>query len=404
MNSDRPFKGLKVLDFHWVGAGPWATSFFADFGASVIRVESGVAPDPFRVTPPFKDDKIGLNASYMFNMLNSNKLSLGVNMKNERAMEIIRPLLEEADIVCENMRPGAMARWGLSYELIREINPDVIMVSSCMQGQTGPRNKMSGFGLHLSALGGWISVTGWGDRRGIPPHQAYTDCIAPTYEIIAILAALEHRRLTGEGSYIDQSQLEASMSLLSVPMLDYAVNGHITELNGNRDSRGAPHGVYPCAGDDRWLAIEVFSDEEWDAFCGVLGDPAWTREERFRTFIDRKRHEDELDCLVAETTSGWLAEDLMARLQTAGVGAGIVETGRDVLEDPQFRARRFFLNTGNKEMGDALRVGPALKFASCEPREGYSPCIGEHNEYVCKTILGMSDEKYQDLIDAGVFS
>jgi benzylsuccinate CoA-transferase BbsF subunit len=403
MKNNYPLEGIKILDFHWVGAGPWATSFFADFGATVIRCESSVVPDPFRVTPPFKDGKMGLNASYMFNMLNSNKMSLCIDMKNEKAMEVIRPLLEEADIVCENMRPGAMERWGLSYEKIKEINPYIIMVSSCMQGQTGPRNTMSGFGLHLSALGGWTSITGWKDRPGIPPHQAYTDCIAPVYEIIAILAALEHRRLTGEGMYIDQSQLESGMSLLSVPMLDYTVNSHITELNGNRDPKGAPHGVYPCRGEDRWIAIEVFSDEEWDAFCDVLGKPDWTKEERFSTFIRRKRNEDALEQLVALETSKCRAEELMAKLQTAGVGAGIVETGRDVLEDPQFRARKFFLCTGNNEMGDALRFGPALKFNSCEPKEGYSPCIGEHNEYVCKEILKMSDEKYQELIDAGVF-
>lgn len=403
MSSRYPLEGIKILDFHWVGAGPWATSFFADFGAQVIRCESGAAPDPFRVTPPFKDNKMGLNASYMFNMLNSNKKSLQINMKNPRAMEVILPLLKEADVVCENMRPGAMERWGLGYEKIKEINPGIIMVSSCMQGQTGPRNTMSGFGLHLSALGGWTSITGWNDRLGIPPHQAYTDCIAPVYEVIAILAALEHRRLTGEGMYIDQSQLESSMGLLAVPALDYTVNGHITELNGNRDPKGAPHGVYPCAGEERWIAIEVFTEEEWAAFTKVIGHPEWEKDPRFATFIDRKRNEDELDQLVAEATAAFQAESLMADLQNAGVGAGVVENGHDVLEDPHYKARKFFIKTGNIEMGDAIRFGPALKFRSCEPKEGYSPCIGEDTEYVCRELLGMTEEQYKELCDAEVF-
>lgn len=404
MSSMRyPLEGIKVLDFHWVGAGPWATSFLADFGASVIRAESGIVPDPFRITPPYKDKKAGMNSSYMFNMLNSNKLSLKIDMKNPKSMEVIRPLLEQADVVCENMRPGAMAKWGLSYEEIKKINPGIIMVSSCMQGQTGPRRGMSGFGFHLSALGGWTSITGWPDRLGIPPHQAYTDCIAPMHEVIAILAALEHRRLTGEGQYIDQSQLESSIELLSVPVLEYTVNGHLAQLKGNRDDRAAPHGVYPCAGKDRWCAIEVFTDEEWASFVKVIGDPQWAHEDKFATLASRKANEDELDALVSQWTTQHSAEEVMDVMQKAGVSAGLVATGEDVLEDPHYAAREFFLPTGNNEMGDAIRFGPALKFGACKPKAGYSPCLGEHSEYVCKEVLGMSDEKYEELKAAEVF-
>ena len=410
MSNRLPLEGIKILDFHWVGAGPWATSFFADYGATVLRCESGLAPDPFRLAPPFsapKGTRSTLNSGYMFNMLNSNKKSLRLDMKNPRSLEIVKPLIAEADIVCENMRPGAMAKWGLDYEKMKEINPDIIMVSSCMQGQTGPRNKMSGFGLHLSALGGWTSITGWPDREPIPPHQAYTDCIAPVHEIIAILAALEHRRLTGEGTYIDQSQLESSMQLLSVPQLDWTVNHHLTELNGNRDPYGAPHGVYRTAaggpaGDDNWIAIEVFTEEEWESFKKLCGQD-WVNDPKFATLADRKANEDELDALVDTWTKGFDGIELQKKLQAAGIGAGFVHNGKTVLEDPHFEARHFFMNTGNTEMGDAIRFGPATKFMSCKPLEGYAPCIGEDNEWVCKEVLGMSDEKYQEYIDAEVF-
>lgn len=402
MSKRLPLEGIKILDFHWVGAGPWTTSFFADYGATVLRCESGIAPDPFRVAPPYYQKKPGLSSSYMFNMLNSNKMSLQLDMKNPKSMEIVKPLIAEADIVCENMRPGAMAKWGLNFEKLKEINPDIIMVSSCMQGQTGPRATMSGFGFHLSALGGWTSITGWKDREAIPPHQAYTDCIAPVHEIIAILSALEHRRLTGEPTYIDQSQLESSMQLLSVPQLDWTVNNHLTELNGNRDPYGAPHGIFQTKGDDTWIAIEVFTEEEWESFKKVCGED-WCNDPKFATFEDRKANEDELEAHVTEWTLTTPGKELQEKLQHAGVGAGVVETGADVLEDPQFESRHFFMKTGNTYMGDALRFGPAIRFASCEPKDGYSPCLGEHNEYVCKEILGMSDEKYQEFVDAEVF-
>lgn len=404
MNMRYPLEGIKVADFEWVAAGPFSTGYLADYGAEVIRIESSTNPDMYRFGES-KDGKPGLNKSLLFGMINSNKRSFQVNMKHPRVMDVIRPILEWADVVAENFRPGTMEKWGLDYEGVKKINPKIIMVRSCVQGQTGPRGHISGFGLHLNALGGFTASTGWADRPGIPPHMAYTDCTAPVTQATAIIAAMMYRERTGKGMYIDLSQMEASLNFMAVPILDYQANGRILQRCGNYEPDLAPYAAYECAGEDRWCTICVTNEDEWKAFCKVIGDPEWTKEAKFATMEARKAHEEELDALVNEWTRQQDARDVMNSMQTAGVPAGVVANCKDIVEDPQFIARDFFTTTVSGINDDGIRFRPAYRLSSLDYdiKHDPAPCIGEANDYVCKDIIGLDDKTYEELKADGLF-
>lgn len=404
MNMRFPLEGIKVADFTWVAAGPFSTGYLGDYGAEVIRIESSVNPDMYRLNDS-KDGKPGLNKSLLFGMINSNKRSFQINMKHPRVMEVMGPLLKWADVVTENFRPGTLEKWGLGYEKMKEINPRIIYVSSTTQGQTGPRGHMGGFGLHLNALSGFTEATGWPDRPGVPPHMAYTDCTAPVTAATAIIAAVMYRDRTGKGMYIDLSQMEASLNLMAVPILDYQANGRILKRCGNSEPDLAPHAAYECAGDDRWCAICVTNEDEWKAFCDVIGNPDWTKDPKFSTMKARKENEEELDALITEWTKQQDARDVMNRMQAAGVPAGVVANCQDIMEDPHYIARDFFTTTVSGINPDCIRFRPAYRLSSVnyDIKHDPAPCIGEANDYVCKEIIGLDDEKYEELKADGLF-
>lgn len=397
-----PLEGIKVADFSWVAAGPFSTGYLADYGAEVIRIESGKSPDMYRMGET-REGHPNINKAFLFGMINCNKRSLQIDMKNPKAMEVLRPLLEWADVVTENFRPGTMEKFGLDYENLKKINPKIIMVRSCVQGQTGPRGHISGFGLHLNALGGFTNATGWPDRVGVPPHMAYTDCIAPLIASSAIIGAIMYRERTGKGQYIDLSQMEASMNFMSVPLLDFQANGHDIERCGNAEPDVAPHAAYECAGDDRWCAVCATNEDEWKAFCDVIGNPEWVKDPKFTTMADRKANEEELNALITEWTKQQDARDVMNRMQAAGVPAGVVANGRDIIEDPQNVDRDFFCKIINGEENDAIRVRPAFRLSNTDIKHEPAPCIGEANEYVCREIVGMSKEHFEELKAEGLF-
>lgn len=402
MQSRLPLEGLKICDFSWVGAAPWATMYLAVHGAKVIKVESSSRLDFTRLSSPFKDNIPGVNRSGVFLNLNTSKCSMTLNMRHPRAIMIIKRLVAWADVVTENFRPGVMEKWGLGYEELKKVNPDIIMVRSSIQGQTGPRAYLPGYGFGLNGLAGFNHLTGWPDGEPIGVAIAYTDEIVPLFTVIAILTALDYRQRTGEGQCIDLSQFEASLHFLAPALLDYAVNRQVQTRNGNRSSYAAPHGVYRCQGDERWCAIAVFSDEEWDAFCHVLGDPEWTKDPRFATAHSRKKNEDELDRLVEEWTINCLAEEIMVLMQAAGVDAGIVEDSQDLVQrDPQLKYRHHFQRVDHPEMGRCFCESPAFRLSKTSLDYRPAPCLGEHNEYVCKEILGMSDEEFIELLNSG---
>ena len=253
-------EGVHILDFAWVGVGPITTKYFADNGAEVIRVESASHPDVLRIGPPWKDAIPGINRSQFFASYNTSKKGITLDLGKPKARDIAKRLVPWADIIVESFTPKAMRNWGLDYENLRELRPDLIMLSTCMQGQTGPNALYPGFGQLMAALSGFYYISGYGPGSCTPPYGAYTDFIAPRFSAFALLAALDYRRRTGKGQYIDMSQYEAAMQNLAPALIDYHATGRVLGPQANASARYAPHGAYRCAdedGNERWMAIAV---------------------------------------------------------------------------------------------------------------------------------------------------
>ncbi|MBI2831232.1 MAG: CoA transferase [Chloroflexi bacterium] len=401
--SRKALEGIKIADFTWVAVGPLTIKYLADHGAEVVHVESSVRPEMLRVSPPFKDKIAGINRSAYNACLNNNKYGLGLNLNHPGAREVLERLVKWADVVAESFSPGMMARWGLAYEDLVKIKPDIIMYSTSQQGQTGPYAKIAAYGAQLVSLAGFTHLAGWPGRDPTGPQGPYTDTIAPSFGAVAIIAALMQRRRTGKGTHIDLSQLEAGVNFLAPAMLDYNVNGRVAQRDGNRYPYAAPHGIYPCKGDDRWCSIAVFTDEEWGRLCGVMGKPELAKDDRFSMLPQRKRNEDELDTIISDWTSGLSAEDVMALCQKAGIAAGVAKDSRDIQEDPQLAHRHFLWELEHREIGKHYYEAPPFKLSRtpCELNMA-GPCIGEHNEHVCTRILGFTDEEFVRLVSEGV--
>ncbi|MGZ3614231.1 MAG: CaiB/BaiF CoA transferase family protein [Thermodesulfobacteriota bacterium] len=397
--------GLRVADFTWSVAGPLTVKFLADHGAEVIHVESSTRPELLRVLPPYRDRQPGLNRSAYNACLNNNKYGLSLDMNHPRAKEVLQRLIDWADVVAENFSPGIMAKWGLSYEDLVKIKPEIIMFSTSQMGQTGPRARIGAYGTQLVSLAGFTHLTGWPDRDPTGPYGPYTDTTIPHVGVTAIMAALIRRHRTGKGTYIDISQFETALNFVSPILLEYTMNHQVVTRKGNRSSRGAPHGVYRCQGEDRWCAIAIFSDEEWAKLCRVMGRPELAAAPRFASFQQRRENENEIDHLISEWTAEQPAEELMDRLQEVSIASGVAQTGKDLLEhDPQLAHRHFFRELEHREIGRHHYETPPFRLSKtpCE-LTAPGPCLGEHNEYVCKGILGFSDKEYADLMAERVF-
>ena len=385
--------GIRVVDFTWHLTGPLTTKHLSDLGAKVIIIESSRRPGVQRGEPC-----TGSNDQYC-----TSKLSATLNTRDPRGLELTKRLIAQSDIVVENYAGGAMKRMGLGYDVVKEIKPDIIMLSTSMQGQTGPYFNHPGSGHKLTALAGFSNILGWSDR---PPGwmAAYTDFIAPRYNIIAIMAALEYRRRTGKGQYLDMSQYEAGIQFMAPLVLDYAVNKRVATRMGNQCSYAAPHNAYRCRGEDRWCAIAVYTGEEWQKFCEVIGNPALAEDPRFATLLARKENEEELDRLVNEWTISRSAEEVMDLMQAAGVAAGVVATGEDLLDhDPQFKHRQTFVELEYPGIGKyRTQIGAHFMLSKYTCELNRAPLMGEHNEYVFKEILGVPDDDFDKLVSEGV--
>ena len=399
----RPLDNLRVLDFCWVAAGPMTTGYLAEYGATVVRVESKLRPDVLRSSPPFGGKGKSLNRSGYYANYNANKYALGLNLGSPKAIAIVKRMAAWADMVTENFTPGTMERLGLGYDELRRIKPDIIMFSTSMLGRGGPNSKLPGFGAVLSSLSGMTGLTGWPDRGPTNPYGAYTDFIAPRFAIATLLAALDYRRRTGSGQHIDMSQLEVALHFVAPLLLDRANNGREGSRTGNRHEAAAPHGAYPCRGEDRWATITCMTDAHWLALRQVLGDPSWMQAERFSTLLGRKRDEDELEALLADTTRTWEAEALMHALQSAGVPAGVVHPNKGVLEDPQLEHRGHFVYYEKPEIGRHPVQRSEFRLSrAAAARNWPTPFIGEHTLQVCREMLGMTDAEIEPLIAEGV--
>ncbi len=402
--SEKALDGLNVLDFSWVVVGPLLTRHLADYGATVVRIESNKHPDTLRTNVPFKDNQPGIdNSGYVANYA-AGKYSMTLDLSHPNGVNIAKKLVTWADIMIESFAPGVIDRLGLGYDEIRRIKPDIIMVSTSQLRHSDSYHPFRGFGMHGAALAGFYSITGWPGREPLGPYGAYTDGIAFETLLVAVLAAIDYRQRTGKGQRIEQAQVESGIHVLAPAFLDYCVNGRMATPIGNSHPCAAPHNVYRCHGKDRWCVIAIFTDAEWQAFCDVAGNPSWTKDPKFGSGMQRKKNESELDRLIEEWTTSHAAEEVMLLLQAKGVPAGLVQTGEDLHHDPQLRLRGHYQILNHKVIG--LHSYDTSSFALSKTPgkpERAAPLIGEHNEYVCKNILGMSDDEIAGLVVEGVF-
>ncbi|MDB6000931.1 MAG: CoA-transferase family protein 8 [Rhizobacter sp.] len=396
-----PLAGLRVTDFCWLGAGAYATKILADLGADVIKIENADRLDSLRMAAPYKDKKPGVNRSGYFADRNTSKRSITLDMKHPRALALIQKLIRQSDIVANNFTPGVMGKFGLGYDAVKAVKPDVIYLAMSMQGAEGPERDYLGYGASMVSLTGLQHLTGLPDREAAGPGTNYPDHIPnPCHAAFALLAAVRHRRRTGQGQFIDLAQIEPTIALLGPTLLDLTVNGRHHERQGNRHDSAAPHGVYRCAGNDRWIAIAAMNDAQWASLVRGLGSPAWALEPRWSTGTGRYRDQVELDRLLDQQTSTWVAEDLMATLQAAGVPAGVVQTSEDVMtRDPQLAARGHWVRLNHAEMGETVYNAPPFRFSKtpADLRRA-APLLGEHTREVCAELLELDDAEIDELV------
>ncbi len=402
--SVHALQGLRVADFSWVIAGPLIGYYLAQYGATVIRIESIHRPDVIRLSAPFKDNKPGINRSGQWAAYNGNKLGMALNLHHPKGIEVAKRLVGWSDIVLENFAVGVIDKIGLSYQELRKVKANIIMASTSNLGQSGPEAKHPGYGTTLVSYAGFTSLVGWPDRQPVKPFGAYTDYLAPLFQISAIMAALDYRRRTGKGKYLDISQMESGMQFLAPLILDYRVNnGHVSARQGNASSCAAPHGVYPCRGDDRWCALAIFTDRQWQSLCDIMGKPDWSQNPYFNSFQSRKQNEKLLDEKISEWTVNFDGEELVKKLQAKEIASGIVMNAADVQGDPQLAHRHFFWETEHPDIGRHSYEGAGFMLSKTpgEIRTA-APRLGQDTEYVCREILGMDDKEFVSLLNEGV--
>ncbi len=395
-------EGVSVLDFTWFGVGPITTKYLADNGASVVKVESMSRPDGLRMVGPWKDGRPDLNTSQLFASCNSSKKGLMLDMSHPEARDIVRRLVPRFDVVANSFTPGVMARWGLGYEDLQQIRSDIIMLSTCMQGQTGPHAQYPGYGQLIAALSGFYHLTGYSETDIAPPYGAYTDFVVPRMAAFALLGALEYRRRTGRGQHLDISQYEAGIHFLAPAVVDYTASGKVMGPQGNRSDRYAPHGAYRCADEDgeRWLTIAVEDDEQWASVLEALGAPA--ADPRFATMVARLENQDELDAYVQSLVDGGDAAALADALQARGVAAYPVQNCLDIHSDENLLAYEFWQWLDQRDAGSMPYEGLAYRLERTGSHLSAAPSLGQDTDEVLGELLGLGATELERLRETGV--
>jgi benzylsuccinate CoA-transferase BbsF subunit len=370
---------IRILDFTWALAGPYATRLLADFGAEVIKVQSPLMESP---------DNALLQGYY--NTWNRNKLGITLNMNKPEGAALAKRLAGICDAVVENFTPRVMANWGLDYANLKKIKPDIILVSMSVMGGKSPKSYYSGYGPTVHALSGMTRLTSFPDQPPTGPGFSNADHVAGLYASLALLGALEERRKTGKGQHIDISENDVMASLLE---------GSAEEPLGNDSLIAAPHNVYRCKGKNRWCAIAVFTEGEWSELKQALGNPAWAEDRKFAALSGRRENRDELDRLISDWTQKHTAEAVMSLLQKNGVAAGIVRDASDLAKDPQLKARGFFIVGTKTPLTDA---SPIRMSASVAEYNGAAPEPGRDNDYVYGELLGIGNDEIAVLKKKGV--
>lgn len=414
-----PLAGVKVADFCWMGVGAVATRLLADFGAEVIKIENRKRLDTPRRLPIYKgevrsygdeDPNPDPNKGGLFNNYSRNKLGITVDMADPRGRELVHDLIAHCGIVTENFAPGVMERWNLTYPELRKIREDVIFARMSGYGHSGPHAHYRSYGPVVQAVSGLSFNSGLPGREPSGWGLSYMDNQAAYYNSAGLLLAIYHRMLTGQGTEVDVSAVEAGVGLLGADLLDTLVNDRPSRREdfprGNRleHPECAPHGVYPALGEDEWVAIAVFTDEEWKALCAVMDNPAWAEDARYATAAGRVAHRDELDGHVARWTAGRDKHQTMHDLQVTGVIAAAVQNSRDLAEvDAQIAARGTFFALDHPVIGTALFEGFPARMSGSSPDNWRSaPLLGEDNAYVFGELLGRDADTLAQLAEEGV--
>lgn len=389
-------EGVRIVEFGSYAAGPHIGKMLANFGAVVVHVESMSRPDGFRMQyPPYKDGKPGINAGGCFAYFNDSKYDVTVDLKNPEGRKLAKQLAGWSDIVIENMRPGVVDRLGLGFKELCRSNPDLIMLSTCNMGQTGPRADTPGFGSQLTALAGMCGLTGQPDGPPSLLYGPYIDFIASTLGAAAVLAALEQRRRTGKGAYLDVSQYECGLLFLAGPLLEYHASGKIAECAGNDDPQAAPHGAYRCRGEG-WIALSCWSTEEFVRLCEAIGRSDISRDPRLATLAGRKS----CGTLIHDVVSTWArdrdAHEAATLMQAAGVHAHAVNTVADLFTDSQLVSRRLWRRRRHPVIGDQAYCFPAFDLSET-PGDitAAGPILGADNERVFREFLGLSEDEFK---------
>ena len=386
--------GLRVMDFTRVLAGPYATRILADFGAEVIKIQSK------KTASGAESDTSGY-----FNTWNRNKRSITLDLNYPEAREIALKLAAISDVVIENFSPRVMSNWGLNYERLKEVRPDLIMVSMSGMGQTGPWKDFVALGPTIQALSGLTYLTSFSEDSPVGLGYSYADTVAGLYAVLAVLAALEYRDRKGMGQYVDLSEYEAVCSVMGPTFLDIFVNHKDVLPQGNQSDHmpAAPYGCYRCLGADRWCVIAVCNEAEWQALSKVAGNPGWSQEGRFSTLSNRKRHAKELDELLGQWTGKHSAEELVCLLQQAGVPAGVVQSAEDLAGDPHLMARDYFVQLEHPVLGRTTSDVSPIRFSDMTTAHWEAaPLFGEDNQYVYIELLGLKESELSSYMEKGI--
>ncbi len=394
-----PLDGVRVANFGWVWAGPVVGQTLGFLGAEVYKIESRARVDMTRTLPPFAGGERDPNRSLSNHACWAGNGSVTLNLKKEEARQLALELIEKCDVVIENFGPGVMNQFGLSYEELVAVKPDVVMFSMPAAGLYGPLKDVRTYGLSLTSTTGLDSLTGYIDGPPIPVENAFSDPFNGIFGAYAILAALAHRERTGEGQHIDFSQQEAVMQMVGPAFMDYELNGRVAGPIGNRHplAAAAPHGVFPCDGDDRWISIAVSSQSEWDMLREAMQHPGWANAAEFATAEQRLRNIESLHEKLAAWTSGFGDRELAERLQSFGVAAAPVLDVSDLLHDPHFKARGTFVEVEHPLGFRETIYGAYVKTSRSQARVRPGPYMGQDNDHVFKELLGLSPQRYQAL-------
>jgi benzylsuccinate CoA-transferase BbsF subunit len=403
-----PLSGIRVLDFCQMWAGPHATEWLSVMGAEVIKVETGTRIDYMRtVGAPPGLAGTGPNVGSAFASLNWGKKSISLNMTTPKARELAKKLIKICDVVAENFGGGVLERWGLSYDEMKKIRPDIIYYYGSGYGRSGPDKERPAYAEIVDAFTGATFSNGYpGGEPNVIGVSPWTDGAQAIHGAVAIMTALYHRLKTGEGQHIDAAMIEGNANFLGEMVMGYLINGSVGERVGNRDASMAPHGCYPCkmTGDeDEWIALAVADQKEWESLCRLMDNPDWTKKREFNDELSRWDNQEELDKYLAGWTRQYGSYDLTAILQKAGIPAAPSFSTKQLTHDKHIESRGFFKNPDHPVLGNKVLAGLPIK--SSDYSEGNyrtPPLLGEHNDYVFGNLLGLSKDEIQQLTEEKV--